>query len=393
MIQPQGLVLGLTVLAVIHGGAQAQAPSNRKTERFVETWRFDPRTGQWTEQPPPVPGTEDGDLDLARQALAREEYADAHKRVLAWIQQYGGQAERYPEALYLRGTAELELGEYRAAHDSYKALLNDFPGSPYAERALPAEFRIAEQYLAGKKRKAWKGLLRVRDYDEGIKIMDDIIANHANTDLAELAMKSKADYYFRRGEFELAQDDYARLAREYPRSRYEPYALLRSGEAALAGFPGVKFDDAGLVEAEERFRQFAQRYPQLAEAKQVPVILEQTRTTRAQKEFVIADYYERTHKKSAAAFYYRSTVRNWPGTTWAAQAEARLARLGYAAPATTQPDAQVSGQTPPHVQAPARTAAAATPLHEIVALADAAALAVLADENDPDRLRAQDGRP
>jgi outer membrane protein assembly factor BamD (BamD/ComL family) len=75
------------------------------------------------------------------QAMAREEYADAFKRLLAWIKQYGGQAPRYPEALYLRGTAELETGDYRAAHDSYKALLNDFPGSVYAEQALPGEFR------------------------------------------------------------------------------------------------------------------------------------------------------------------------------------------------------------------------------------------------------------
>jgi outer membrane protein assembly factor BamD (BamD/ComL family) len=315
------------------------APARK--DRFVETWTYDPKTGEWIEQPPPQPGTENGDLDLARQALAREEFKDAAKRAAAWIKTYGGSAERYPEALYVSATAQLELGDYRAAHDGYKALLNDFPGSVYAERALSAEFRIAEQYLAGQRRKAWGGLLRVRDYEEGIKIMDDIIANHTGTELAELAIKTKADYYFRQGDFELAQDEYARLARDYSRGRYEPYALLRSAQSALASFPGVKFDDAGLIEAEERFRQFEQRYPQIAEAKDVPVVLEQIRTTRAQKEYDTASYYERTHKKSAAAFYYRSTIRNWPGTTWSAQAEARLAKLGLGEPAsTTQPVAQ-----------------------------------------------------
>ena len=108
----------------------------------------------------------------------------------------------------------------------------------------------------------------------------------------------------------------------------------------------MKFDDAGLIEAEERYRQFQQRYPQLAEAEQVPVILDQIRTTRAQKEYETADYYERTHKKSAAAFYYRSTIRNWPGTTWSAQAEARLARLGFSEPPATQPVARAGGGTP-----------------------------------------------
>ncbi len=321
----------------------AAPPAKAPKERFVETWRFNPQTSEWTEQAPPVPGTEDGDLDLARQALAREEYKDALKRVMAWIRQYGGQAPRYPEALYVQATAQLELGDYRAAHDAYKALLNDFPGSVYAERALPAEFRIGEQYLDGQKRKAWKGMLRIRDYDEGIKIMDDIIANHGGTELAEMALKTKADYYYRQGEFEMAQDEYARLARDYARSRYQPYALLRSAQSALASFAGVKFDDAGLVEAEERFKQFQQQYPQVAEAKDVPVILDQIRTTRAQKEYEIGHYYERTHKRTAAAFYYRSTVLNWPGTTWAAQAEARLAQLGLMAAPTTQPVARSGG--------------------------------------------------
>lgn len=318
-----------------------------RKDRFVETWTFDPKTGAWIEQPPPEPGTENGDLDLARQALAREEYKNAAQLAQAWIKTYGGSAERYPEALYVSATAQFELGDYRAAHDAYKALLNDFPGSTYAEQALSAEFRLAEQYLAGQKRKAWGGLLRIRDYDEGIKIMDDIIANHSGTELAELAIKTKADYYYTQGDFELAQDEYARLARDYSRGRYEPYALLRSAESALASFAGVKFDDAGLIEAEERFRQFDQRYPQIAEAKQVPVILDQIRTTRAQKEYETASFYERTHKKSAAVFYYHSTIKNWPGTTWSAQAEARLAKLGLTAPTpATQPVARATSGSP-----------------------------------------------
>jgi outer membrane assembly lipoprotein YfiO len=322
----QGLLtaaMGLVVATPV--GARAADEPERP---MVETWQIDPETGEWRELPRPVSGTEDGDLDLARQAIAREEYKDARKQLDRWIKAYGAASARYPEALYLFGTAQLELGDYRAAHDAYQALLNDFPGSAYAERALAGDFRIAEQYLAGKRRKAWKGLLRVRDRDAGIEILDDIATNFADTEMAELALVTKADYYYARGEFTEAEFEYARLAREYPRSRYEPYALLRSAASALASFPGVKFDDAGLVEAEERFIQFQQRYPKMAEARQVPVVLESIRAKRAQKEYETARFYERTHKRKAAAFYYRSTVQNYPGTTWAAQAEAKLAAWG-----------------------------------------------------------------
>lgn len=323
----------------------ADKKTDKPQERFAETWKLDPKTNQWIEQAPPEPGTIDGDLDLARKWLAREDFTKAEKQAATWIKTYGSESERYPEALYIQGTAKLEQGEYRGAHDAYQALMNDFPGSLYAEQALPADFRVAEQYLAGKRRKAWGGLLRVRDFDAGIKILDDIAANHPKTELAELAYKAKADYYFQKGEFSLAQDEYARLARDYPNSRFEPYALMRSAESALASFHGVKFDDAGIVEAEERFNQFKQKYPVLAERERVPVVLEQIRSTRAQKEFETACFYDRTKKPRTAAFYFRSTIVNWPGTSWAAQAEARLALMGYATD-QSQPTAQAQ-QTQP----------------------------------------------
>lgn len=324
--------------------ATALADDPRPADRHVETWTIDPKAGDWTMQAEPVAGTEDGDLDLARQALARDEFKKARRLVGAWIKRYGGDAPRYPEALYVQATADLSRGEYRAAHDAYQALRNDFPGSVYAEKALDGEFRIAEQYLAGKRRKAWGGMLRVHDYDAGIAILDSIIVDYSGTDLAALAIKTKADYYYRIGEYELAEDEYARLAREYTRGRYEGYALLRSALSALARFPGVKYDDAGLVEAEERFHQLEAQHPRLATTEGVPSLLEQIRSTRAEQEYETGRFYERTKHPRAAAFYYRSTIRNWPGTVWAAQADGRLTALGVAVEMpTTQPAAHSDG--------------------------------------------------
>lgn len=345
MSRPIGRWLGI-VAVLAAAGLCLGAGKSKERERFAEKLKLDPKTGQWIETPSPEAGTEDGDLDIARRHLAREEYSKAAKQVKGWMKTYGSEAERYPEALYIEGTAKLGMGEYRGAHDAYQALMNDFPGSVYAEQGIAADFRVAEQYLAGKRRKAWGGLLRIRDYDAGVKILDDVATNHPNTDVAELAMKTKADYYYRTGEFSLAQDEYVKLARDFPNSRFHPLALLRSAESALASFPGIKFDDAGLVESEERFTQFKAQYPEIAERERIPVVLEQIRSTRAQKEFETAGFYERTKRVRTAAFYYRSTVKNWPGTAWAAQAEARLAIMGYGTEPTTQPaTAQKSGET------------------------------------------------
>lgn len=326
------------VLGLAGGGApRARAAEGDPPRQRAERLHYDEQTGAWIRTPSPIPGTEDGDLDIARQHMAREEYEEALDAVKDWIDAYGPDSPRYPEALYLKSSAHLELKDYRSAHDGYQALLNDFPGSPYAEEALAADFRVAEQYLAGKRRRAWKGLIRVKDRDAGIKILDDIILNYPDTSLAELAQRTKADYYYSRGEFEIAEDEYAAFSREYPRSRFTPYALLQSARAALASFPGVQFDDAGLVEARERFTQFMQLYPVPAQDLDVPVILEEIAARRAEKTLEIGKFYEKTaqftvtekeRRTSAARYYYRMTTQRWPDTPAAAEASGRLAALG-----------------------------------------------------------------
>ena len=318
------VVLGGRTVSSAEVGDGRPMPPIRHAERLT----YDPKTDQWVRTAEPIPGTEDGDLDIARQGLARADYQGALKQVKQWIKTYGPSSGRYPEALFLQASSQLECGDYQAARESYEILLNDFPGSPYAEPALSGLFRIGEQYLAGKRRKAWKGLLRIRDRDGGVKIMDDLVTNYRDTPLAEAAQRTKADYYYARGEFESAEEEYATFARQYPRSRWHPLALLQSARSALASFPGVKFDDAALIEAQERFGQFQQLYPGPAGDLEVPVILEQIAARRGDKTFEIARFYEKTGHPGAARYYYRATVQRWPGTPAAAQAAGRLASLG-----------------------------------------------------------------
>ncbi|HOA74115.1 MAG TPA: outer membrane protein assembly factor BamD [Phycisphaerae bacterium] len=318
------------LVAAVFAPAAARAEEERPlppVER-AERLTFDEKTNTWIRTVPPAPGTPDGDLDRVRQLMAREDYKQALKAAKAWIKTYGTEQPRYAEALHLRATAYLQTGDYRAAHDDFQVLINEYGGSPYAADALESEFRIAEQYLAGKRRKAWKGLLLVKDREAGVKILDEIVANYPDTELAELAQRAKADYYYARGEFELAEDEYASFARDYPRSRFHPYALLQSARAALASFPGVQFDDAGLIEAEERFTQFMQTYPASAQEVDVPAILDEIAARRAEKTYEIGWFYERTHKKGAAVYYYRETIRRWPETAAAARAQGRLTGLG-----------------------------------------------------------------
>jgi len=332
------LVVGLQVMLC---PASAETPVPPKTH--AEQLTYDPIRG-WSQPTQPEPGTEDGDLDIARQWMALQEYKTARNILKGWIEQYGPASGRYSEAVYLKATIDLELGEYRAADEGYQELLNDYPGSPFAEKALSGRFRVAEQYLAGQRRKAWKGLLRVKDREGGIRIMDDIILNYPDTPLAALAQKAKADYYYARGEYEMAEAEYATFAREYPRDRYHSLALFKSAMSALASFPGVLFDDAGLIEAQERFHQFRRDYPDKAGQMDIAALLDQISAHRAEKTYRIARFYEKTAKYAAARYYYRATIDRWPNTPAAAESDLRLAGLGEAHEAMVETEAGSSSE-------------------------------------------------
>jgi outer membrane protein assembly factor BamD (BamD/ComL family) len=123
--------------------------------------------------------------------------------------------------------------------------------------------------------------------------------------------------------------------------------MLRSAEAALASFNGIRFDDAPLIESEERYRNYLASYPRDADQEGVGLVLGRIYAQRAAKELDIARYYERAGHQRAAAFYYQSTVDNWPDTIAAVEAEQRLTRLdlqagsretGTADPAATSDD-------------------------------------------------------
>lgn len=305
-------------------------------ESYAERSEFDPETGDWVLIAPPVLGTEDGDLELARSTLARGEYKTARKMFKQWFKDYS-ESSRWPEALFYAADTEYSAedakprdGDLMKAYRWYEELIEGWAGTELANRAMRRELLIAEMFLFKKrKQRVWGGLLWLGATEEALIMLDRIIDEWApNSDIAERALRIKADYHFNAGEFEEAELAYARLARDYPRGQYHRVAMRRSGESALARFPGVQFDDADLLEAEVYFQDFLRRYPTYAADAHVPQTLARIKESRAQKDYTIGRYYERTGKINAAAFYFRVILEKWPATTWAVKARQRLVALG-----------------------------------------------------------------
>lgn len=319
----------LVAWAGLDSGARADGPPSRGAKL-----EYDADRGQWVELPPPVPGTPEGDLQIARTLHAEKKHPQAENAVKKWIKQYGQDHELYPQAALLECAVRIARRDYYKAHTRLQEFLNSYGATAYEEQALSMEFVIAEVFLRGTKRKLL-GLRILKADDVGLAILDDIVANHHQSPLAELATLTKAEYYYRTGDFAIAEQEYAQLVQDFPRSRYVRMSLLQSARAALASFPGIPFDDAPLIEAEGRFNRYLAQYPGAAEQEGIGLILADIGETRAEKEYEIGRYYERSGHPQAGQFYYRSTITHWPGTIAALRAAERLQTLG--APVILEP--------------------------------------------------------
>jgi len=326
MMQRIKFLCFLSAAAAFTGSTQADTPRLRNLA-------YDSQKKEWVEQTPPLPGTPEGDLFVIRRLNSDERYHAALSAIKDFEKSHGKADALYPEILLARAEALIGQEKFEDAHEVLQKFLEDYGGMAITVDALRLEFIVAEAYLGGVKRTVWK-IFKVSAVDEGHKILDKIIADYPDTKLAELAMKAKADRYFRAGDHDLAETEYSRMLREYAQSRYQEYALRKAADSALASFGGVDYDESALVEAQERYDDFRVRFGSAGDREQVTVILDSIKQARAEKEFQIGQYYERTDHLSSAVFYYQLVLKEWPGTIAAAKAASRLELLGAPLPVT-----------------------------------------------------------
>jgi hypothetical protein len=307
--------------------APARADDDKPKARQME---FDPVTGEWVESPPPVEGTALGDYKLAAHELAQDEPEKAYRRIKKWHKTYGEGDLLYPDALLLRARCRIALEDYYKAHEDLVILMDQFPNTDAGAQAVLYEFMVAEEFLVAGKRRKVVGIPLLSGEDTGLESLDRISTEFPQSPMAEQAVKTKADFFYEKSDFSLAELEYARLTQQFPRGKYRRYGTRRSADSALARFTGVEFDDAPLIEAEERYRTYLLEYPGVAEQEGIGLRMDQISAQRAEKEYLIARFYEKTKHPKSAVFYYQSVVRNWPESIAAGRARERLAELATA---------------------------------------------------------------
>jgi len=286
---------------------------------------FDDQTQQWVpaEQAEKKP---EGAVGYAQELINKGKHRKAEKVLKGYIESNEDASDR-AAAMLMYADCAFMRGRYYKAHERYQRVIDQYPGTDEFAMALRRELDIARAWLDGTKRRVL-AVFRVEACDEAIDVLGQIEELGVGHRIAEVALVVKADYYFRTGEFELAELHYRRLAKDMQSQRYMKMAMFRSASSALGRFPGIWFDDTGLLEAEQLYSEYLDRFPEDARKDDVQAMLKNIAEKRAEKEYQIGRFYVRIDRPEAAARYFRYVVETWPDTLWAQLSGSQIQSLG-----------------------------------------------------------------
>ncbi len=281
---------------------------------------------EWVSPAPAEPGTPEGDLAMLREMIENGRNKTVVRAVERFLVSHG-ESPACEEAMNLAGQAMMNRGRYWEAYQWFERQISTYPNGAFFERALDREYRIADAFINGRKRRAMK-IFRVPAEEDGIDMLLRIATHTPGTPLAQRALIRVADYHFSRAEYPEAIGAYEDIVKSHPLSEHRKYAMLQVARSYLLNFKGVAWDATPLLNARQRYTLFAQAYPRDAEKENVAGILDEIRLALAHKAYQTARFYERTHDPRAAAYYYHRVMQEYPETHWAHSARGRLDRLG-----------------------------------------------------------------
>jgi outer membrane assembly lipoprotein YfiO len=334
----------LAYLAVVLSLMSSFAPAADLVAMAPKTWERDAE-GHWAQveegaTPPTTQASEavqDPELDAIEQLLLRRRGKEAKPRIIRWIKENLGVADR-DRGLFLLAEAYNQTGDKVRAFYHLDELMDYYPESRLFFPALEKQFAIADRFLSGYKRRLF-GIPFLATDDEGIEILFRIQERAPGSPIAERALLRTADHYYDSSQFDLATDAYGAYASRYSRSPEVPRVRLRRAFSSLAQFRGLRFDVTPVIDAKAQLEDIQAEYPQMAERENVKDVLERIEGILAARVSTTADFYRRTHEPRAAAYNLKYLIENFPDTPEAPKARAQLAKL----PASAQEIAAPTG--------------------------------------------------
>ncbi|HEY1186811.1 MAG TPA: tetratricopeptide repeat protein [Gemmata sp.] len=256
-------------------------------------------------------------------------------------------------ARFMQAECRFQMGQYPEAADTYHKVLLDFPTGAYRRDSCDRIFHICDYWLndfraeldrrnaAGETgvfrwRPSWPHLrdtTRPQIDQEGrtLEALQRVHTHDIQGPVADKAIFWCGYINFIRGNFTEADQFFSQLVELHPDSQLRPQALAYAIQAKNNSTGGASYDGRKCAEALHLVSVAEATVPELANDPAMAEKLTRAkfaiRSQQAEKDFLTAEYYERTGHPGSAVFYYELVRRRYAGTKYAEAATANKDRL------------------------------------------------------------------
>ncbi|MDD5281321.1 MAG: outer membrane protein assembly factor BamD [Candidatus Omnitrophica bacterium] len=260
-------------------------------------------------------------LAYAKSFFDINKYEEAKREFRKLLKTYPKSAEA-AEGQYYLGLTEEAQGKLYEAYQAYQMVIDKYPFSERIQEVIEREYKIAERFMAGEKRKAFGIDLPVEN--PAIEIFGKVVENSTYGPLAPraqyklgLVLKGLMRYYE-------AEDEFNKVVSRYPDSEWASAAKFQIASCRSSLSKGPAYDQGAAQEAKERFEEFVKEHPDAVLSLDAEKNINNIREKEAEANYNIAKFYEKQKAFNSARIYYNDIINNYADSPWASQAAARL---------------------------------------------------------------------
>ena len=311
----------------------------------------------------PIAGT--AEYVDATELYNQEKYEEARKafRKIHKNKHYK-KSEIREDALFMEAECAWKQDYYATAHDAYAVLLKDFPSTRHLIVVSERLFKIGRLWLDFPE-VAKLGEIQQVNFDEprkplpsdespkmpkkslifkpnftnkkeplfdtpgnGVASLTAVWMNDPTGPLAADAMMLVASYYARRGNYVEADRHFQNLRELYPNSRHVQNAFVLGSHVKLMSYQGPDYETRSLQEAQLLKESVLRIYEDYPDPGRLRDELAKIEEAKAEVIWHQALLYQRKGKKRSSAIYCHDLITQFPKSTYAEKARAKLVELG-----------------------------------------------------------------
>lgn len=283
-------------------------------------WIWTPKDKKWTNPKWSAKNSPQEQYQFAKEIFDSGDYKTAYTEFKKLISHFPESFEA-SEAQFYAGECLEKMGKLYDAYLSYQKVIDKYPFNERMNEILKKELDIADR-IAEEEMKILG--MDLPQYHHAITIYRKIIDNYPYGELAPLSQYKIGLVLKSVGSFDEAKAEFEKVVSSYPDSEWSEAAKFQIAQTASIASLAPDYDQKLTQEAKDRYEEFVDKHPEADLTKDAEEEIKELTEKGAEKDYNIAQFYEKQKAYSSAVIYYEDVVRNYPRSDWAQKSLERI---------------------------------------------------------------------